>query len=207
MNRPALTRDSIAAAAMRVIETGGLESLTLRSLAHELGVDRTAMYRHFRTKDELLESVLDQLVAELIGPTTVAGSDGDWTDTAIALAQRLRSLLRSHPGLARLIASGPISARVAQIIDDELDLLHRAGFAADEARLLLRTILSFTVGFALLEASSAERPTAPAGSPRTTGSPAERFWWPDQAELDRQFALGLRATFNARLSPAPTPTS
>src|SRR5262245_39397387 len=59
------TRERIVAAARREIGERGPESLTVSGVAHAAGINRTTAYQHFRTRDELVHAVSEELVAEL----------------------------------------------------------------------------------------------------------------------------------------------
>ncbi|HSR24011.1 MAG TPA: helix-turn-helix domain-containing protein, partial [Candidatus Eisenbacteria bacterium] len=60
-----LSRDVIVDAYLRLVEAEDNDSVSLRRLGSELGVDPTAVYRHFRDKDEMLTAAADRLLAEV----------------------------------------------------------------------------------------------------------------------------------------------
>ena len=64
MTRVVLTEDSIVATSIRLIEQAGSDRFTLRRLGEALGADPTAIYRHFKDKDELLRAVGDRIIAD-----------------------------------------------------------------------------------------------------------------------------------------------
>jgi AcrR family transcriptional regulator len=64
--RPQLDADTIVDAALRLAGGGNTEMLTVRSLGKELGADPTAIYRHFRDKEELMKAVLDRVIADAV---------------------------------------------------------------------------------------------------------------------------------------------
>ncbi|MFF4649276.1 TetR/AcrR family transcriptional regulator [Streptomyces sp. NPDC001380] len=63
--RPLLSHDRIVAAALRLVDAEGLEALSTRRLAAELGVSGPSLYNHFATKDDLLDAVADAVVGEV----------------------------------------------------------------------------------------------------------------------------------------------
>jgi AcrR family transcriptional regulator len=85
-----LDRERIACAALALIDSKGLEGLSMRGLGQELGVEAMALYHHFKSKGELLDAVLELLANELLVPAP------DATGTS----ERLRKYLRSHRQIA-----------------------------------------------------------------------------------------------------------
>ncbi len=107
--------DAIVRAALRVLEVGGIDGLTLQRVAHELGITTTALYRYFPSKDALLAALQRQAVTELHGAltATVAGLESRLAaqEPAVAALARLlavarfhRELPRTHPDAHRLVA-------------------------------------------------------------------------------------------------------
>src|SRR6187402_3882828 len=68
-----LTRELVLQTALRLADQGGLESLSMRKLGQELGVEAMAVYYHFANKDEVLDGIVDLVWAEIEVP--VAGDD------------------------------------------------------------------------------------------------------------------------------------
>src|SRR5580698_4870789 len=96
--RGSLNQRVILDAAFAVTERGGLEAATFQALGAELGAHPTAVYRHFRDKDELLLAMIDALHAE-----TLAGlpaSTGDWAADLAAVAHRTHAVFMKHPSIA-----------------------------------------------------------------------------------------------------------
>src|ERR1700750_2879184 len=85
-----LDREVIVRAAQRVLEEDGLAGLTLRRIGSELGADPTAIYRHFRDKDDLVVELADRAFARIPAPAP-----------ALPWQERLRGLLRSGLELYR----------------------------------------------------------------------------------------------------------
>ena len=122
MGRPArLSRDAICDAAMELLGQSGAADFTLRSLGRELGVDATAVYRHFEDKDDLLIEVGDRSMA----PVTRGFRT---TDNAVAdikrLCKRLRATLIENPVVLPIVAAGPTrrnnELRITEILLDAL---------------------------------------------------------------------------------------
>ena len=130
---PRLSREGILDAYIRLADAEGPEAVSLRRLGAELGVDATAVYRHFRDKDALLEAVADRLLAELAERHQ---SSDEWREDVRRLALEARRMYLGHPRLARVIAASPEPAagntRLAEVV---LADLRRAGLTDLDAAL------------------------------------------------------------------------
>lgn len=129
--RERLSRDVVAARALALADAEGLDALTVRRLAQDLGVTPMALYWHFSDKDALLAGVADQLLREVRAPEP---SDAPWADRLHAELSALLAALRAHPGLARLaqlqVLSGDAGLALAERV---LALLRGAGFSVAQA--------------------------------------------------------------------------
>ena len=112
---------------MRLVEDEGPQALTLRRLGDVLGVDATALYRHFRNKEDLLSAIGDRtLEGRIVDP----GDDVDWRDGLRDLCLRLRAAYLAQPAVADVVRSGPPRQGNELLLTEVmLRLLHRAGFA------------------------------------------------------------------------------
>ena len=98
-----LTAERIVDAAARVYDRGG-DDFSLRELGAELGVHPTAMYRHFRDKQEILLAVADRA---LEGVAAAADQSTDPFEAAGLITRSLRKALLTRPSAARVLSSGP----------------------------------------------------------------------------------------------------
>jgi AcrR family transcriptional regulator len=95
-----LDRETILAAAQRIVSTEGLAKLTMRRIGAELGADPTAVYRHFRSKDELL----DRLAERIFSTEPPIEPSQSWQDQLRAHARHAFERYRAHPDLGLLLA-------------------------------------------------------------------------------------------------------
>lgn len=106
------------AAAVDLARREGLEALTIRRLATEVGASRMALYRHVPDKEALLGLVADAVAAHHVRPEEAG--HGPWPDRLRALAHGMRRELRAYPGFAELIMThsnhGPGGLRLAEAI-------------------------------------------------------------------------------------------
>ncbi len=111
--KPRFTHDDVRAAAVRIADAEGLDALSMRRLATELGAPTMTLYYYVRTKDELLSLIQDAVMAEVTFPVDVVFPD-DWKEAIIAVATRSRDVLLRHPwvsGIGDGPSIGPSSVR------------------------------------------------------------------------------------------------
>jgi AcrR family transcriptional regulator len=150
--RRTLTRERVVAEALMVISTDGAQALSMRALAARLGVVPGALYRHVRSKEQLHDLVLDEVLAEASGRADPADP---WTAQIAALAHRLRAVLENHPGIAALLKTrDPLSPASLALAEAFLTPLLAAGLPGRQAALAFRLIYDYTLGFALADPSS-----------------------------------------------------
>jgi len=148
-----LARDDIIEAAIKIVGAGGYEEMTIRSLAAELGVAPMSLYRHIRDKDDLLDEVVDRLLAKAWRPS--APGD-DWQEWVIEAADKLRSFLVSQPAALHVYLRHPVVSRAAvERMDTMMDILRRTGAGEETARRAYGALHTYTIGFAAIEASRA----------------------------------------------------
>ena len=148
-----LARDDIIEAAIKIVGAGGYEEMTIRSLAAELGVAPMSLYRHIRDKDDLLDEVVDRLLAQAWQPSA---PEGKWREWVIEAAAKLRSFLVSQPAALHVYLRHPVvSPAAVERMDAMMDVLRRTGADEQTARRAYGALHTYTIGFAALEASRA----------------------------------------------------
>jgi AcrR family transcriptional regulator len=138
-------------AAITAVEVDGFEQLTIRTLAAGLGVAPMTLYRHVRSKDDLLDEVADQLLARSWRPRS---GKSDWRRWTADAARRLRDLLVHEPTVLHVYLRHPVvtPAAIARM-EAMLGVLESSGFDEQSALWAYASIQTYTVGFAALEAS------------------------------------------------------
>jgi AcrR family transcriptional regulator len=137
--RTRLTRGAVVDRALALADASGLEALTIRKLATELGVTPMALYWHFRGKDELLEGLTERVWSEL---DTSVDAALPWPDQLRALLSSLVDVLRAHPAAPQLLAQSEKSNEAAMnAIEVTLELLRSGGFSPQDASAIARNAL------------------------------------------------------------------
>jgi hypothetical protein len=150
LGRPRLNRDRVLLGALAVADSGGIASLTIRSLATHLDVKPMTVYHHVANKDAILDGIVDLVFAEIELP--VVG--GDWRAEMSRRAASARSVLRRHPWAIGLMGSSrnPGPATLTHH-DAVVGTLRSAGFSVVMTAHAYALIDAYVYGFALSEAS------------------------------------------------------
>lgn len=163
-NRPGLTRNTIIGAALRLLGDTGLDGLTVRRLAAELGVQSPALYWHFRSKQDLLNGMADAIItARGMTPPRVGESWQEW------LARRTReyhvSLCAYRDGARVVAGARALTPATIATFDRELAILVARGFTPALALHTIAALTRYVNGFVLQEQSVQSRAAAPADAP------------------------------------------
>jgi AcrR family transcriptional regulator len=144
-----LNRDRVLRAAVALADAAGIESLTMRKLGVELGVEAMSLYNHVANKNDLLDGMIDIVFGEIDLP-----SEGGWQAAMRQRAISVRAALSRHRWATGLMESraapGPATLRHH---DTVLGILRRAGFTVAMAAHAYSALDSYIYGFALQEPS------------------------------------------------------
>jgi TetR/AcrR family tetracycline transcriptional repressor len=149
-DRPRLSKAAVAECGLALADAEGLDAVTIRRLAAELGVTPMALYWHFRSKDELLTGLADALWAEL---DTRIDRSAEWPDQLRGLLESLVHVLRRHPSASQLlIGSEKRTSEGANVASETaLEVLDRGGFDAEYSAAIVRQALFTGVMLAMSE--------------------------------------------------------
>ncbi|MFL5724109.1 MAG: TetR/AcrR family transcriptional regulator [Chloroflexota bacterium] len=147
-----LSREALVAATVRIADGQGSGAVTMRRLGAELGVDPTAVYRHFGSKDELLQAAADWLVA---GAFEGYEPRGEWADDLRAMIIHIRRRYLRHPELLRLVATarGPVRSEPGAT-DRVLGMLRDGGLPPEDVVPAFEVLQDYLIGFTVLDAGS-----------------------------------------------------
>jgi AcrR family transcriptional regulator len=164
-SRAPLTRDRILRAALKLADADGIEALSMRKLGQKLGFEAMSLYNHVANKDDLLDGILDLVLAETEPPTT----SGEWDEAIRKSAVSVHDALRRHPWSCPLLMEArrmrPARLRYMDLL---LGRLREAGFSADTTYHAYHVLDGHIFGFALWE-------TGHTYTPEEVSSLTERF--------------------------------
>ncbi|SCL70848.1 transcriptional regulator, TetR family [Micromonospora citrea] len=144
LRRAPLSRDRILHAAVALADEAGIESLSMRNLAQDLGVVPMALYKHVANKDELLDGMIDVVVGEIDPPA----ADADWKHTLRRRVLSARQVLRRHPWAPLAIESRNMATpAILSYLDSTVGTLLAGGFSTDLAHHVMHAMGSRILGF------------------------------------------------------------
>ena len=155
-----LTRELVLEAALTIVDTEGLEALTMRRLGRALGVEAMSVYNHVKDKPALLSGVLD-LAAQGFEPPEAPGLD--WKAWVKSWMWSARSLFLAHPQLFHVLLGNPeLGPNVLRMIDSLFGRMSAAGFSPAEQVRAWEVLKSFLFGHLVQQ-----------GLPRSTLAPKD----------------------------------
>jgi TetR/AcrR family tetracycline transcriptional repressor len=179
-SRKQLTRELVIERALALADAHGLDAVTIRRLAKDLGVTPMALYWHFRNKDQLLDGMVDGVYAAF--DVTVDDAT-PWQAQFRSLLNQLIAVLRAHPATATLLQTrDTYSERSLRVNETALAILQRAGLSPFEATRVMRHAVAMAAAVASDAAMLANRrrdtlqQEAARGAPDLlTAQPAQRY--------------------------------
>lgn len=138
-----LSKDKIYQAALKIINVEGLESLSMRRLAHELNVEAASLYNHIKNKSELLDLIQENLFKTLPTPKKTQ----DWKKYLCELAYSMRKGLLQYPKVVPLFATRP-SLTISALKQTErvFTVLRMAGFKYSDIVFAYQSLCIFILG-------------------------------------------------------------
>ena len=146
-----LSKDRVLRAAVSLADEGGLESLTMRNLAEELGVEAMSLYYHVANKEAVLDGVVDVIVSEIeeaVSSTAGPSAEVDWRAAMRMRILAAREVLLRHRWASTLIEGRTtFSPGIVRYFDGVLGILRQGGFSVDLAHHSLHALGSRVLGF------------------------------------------------------------
>lgn len=179
-NAPKLTRELIVSTALAQIDQSGIQSLSMRSLGQELGVEAMSLYRYVHGKEDLLEGIVASLMSDLTARLGAAEMQTThWQSFLQTVAHEVQRIAVAHPRAFPLVATRHPAARwlrpplrSIEVVDTFLTALTRRGFSDAQAVGAYRSFSSFLLGQLLLQSVVQGAETGPAEEPLDEGAAA-----------------------------------
>jgi AcrR family transcriptional regulator len=152
----ALSRDQILDTAFEILESDGIERLTVRALAAKLGVAVTAIYWHVGDKQALLDGLVERIIAQL-GPVEVRGRGAE--ERIMTIGRSLRQTLLRQPDLVAVVHR---QGRTAALFQPARRVLVRelaaVGLDGADAAVAVQAILNLVIGSVLVDRQVQRQP-------------------------------------------------
>jgi AcrR family transcriptional regulator len=161
--RPGLSRDRVVDTALAIVDRDGLDALTMRRLAAELGVEAMSLYHWFPNKAAILDALVEAAIREtavIIGPSRATG----WRENLRVLAVAYRQVLLAHPNTLSCVSGRPgSSVESMRFIERMLDVLRSDGFSPATATQATHSVLAYITGSVAAEVGRSA-PHGPVGA-------------------------------------------
>lgn len=146
-----LTTEEILTVALQIIDAEGVDALSMRRLARELGVEAMSLYHHVPNKQALLDGVVELSLAAQ-APTNPPGAE--WQDIVVGAVCAFRRALVAHPNVLPIMAAHPPSSEEASrmYIEGPLRFLVANGVPERQSSQLFEAVFALSFGHAMLAA-------------------------------------------------------
>ena len=163
--RKPLSRDRVLTAAIALADERGVQDLTMRKLAKELGVEAMSLYNHVGNKDDLIDGMIDIVFSEIEPPS----SGVDWKTAMRNRAMSTREALRRHPwAIGEMEGRGSHGPSNLRIHDAVLGCLRGAGFSLE------MTVHAYSMQDAYIYGFALQEKTLGLATPQSAGEAARR---------------------------------
>lgn len=194
-----LNRDVIARAGLDLLDRSGIDGVTLRALAAELGVKAPTLYWHVESKQEIFRAMAVALSQDAAALMATTDADAPWQDRLVNWAQALRKSIGMHRDGGRVFAGTyAVDPATFHVTEASLRALRDGGFSPAEAARRMVLVRHFIVGFCIEEQGLAELGNAAGSGEHLTGADPTQFPLTSQAlptvlatSADERFQLGI----------------
>ena len=146
-----LSRERVLRAAVKLADESGIESLTMRRLAEEVGAEAMSLYYHVAKKEEVLDGIVDVIareINEVVGRIDVPSQGAAWKTAVRQRVLAARKVFLRHPWAPRVFETRTdVSPAVVQYFDALIGLMRDGGFSNDLAHHALHALGSRALGF------------------------------------------------------------
>ena len=145
-----LTRDRVVDAALRIMDAEGLDAVSMRRVAREVGVEAMSLYHYVRDKEDLLDGICAHVMREFRYPD----EDRPWVEVARDGAREWRRVLRDHPNVIALWADRqrPMTDLESLMpMEFALRVIERAGIEPREGVLVFNVLGGYIMGVVMME--------------------------------------------------------
>lgn len=199
-SRPLISRSAVLELALRIIDAEGLEALSLRRLADEIGVNAASLYYHFATKDEIVVGAAE--LALMRTPIHIPEhAHRTWQEVVFAGAVQLRDFLLAHPTLVSVIVRRRLEGMGDRLLERTTALLVDAGVSMDLIAPIYDGLERYILGTAMrqiAEGEAAQAPPSPANFPLLAEALRKQ-----SMDSERLFEISCFAIMNAIEASSP----
>ncbi len=188
--RPRFTRDDITGTAIRIADREGIDAVSMRRIAADLGAGTMTLYHYIRTKDELLALVVDAIMGEIVIPPSERMPE-HWRDAITIVAERSRDAMRRHPWILDIADDPPIGPNSVRHFDQSLAAVASLPITLAEKLDIVTVVDEYVFGFSLLERNNLQSgaPSIPGDMVAYVDGLVQTGEYPQLAELSEEIGL------------------
>ncbi|GFZ89341.1 TetR/AcrR family transcriptional regulator C-terminal domain-containing protein [Dyella caseinilytica] len=191
-------REPVVRAGLKLLNEGGLEAVTLRAIAAELGVKAPTLYWRFKNKQDLVDDMASRVLVDWAESFRGLLPTVSWQDWALAYGVSLHGMLLRYRDGARMVSGSRLTdTRLYASMERALEMFQTHGIAPSAAALCMTTIYSYVIGFTIEQQAvlspKGERDPRYALSEREALVDAERY------PLSRSIGPDVFDNYEARL--------
>ncbi|MFG3284932.1 TetR/AcrR family transcriptional regulator C-terminal domain-containing protein [Streptomyces sp. NPDC048111] len=170
-----IDRAQVADTALRLLNEVGLDGLSLRAIAKELGVQAPALYWHFKNKQALLDEMATVMYRRMAADGVPGAGEATWQDQLRAVNRALRAMLLAYRDGAKVYGGARFTGTEhARSMEVYLERMRREGWELRDAVRAGTLAYAYTMGFVAEEQGSVPRP-GEGGEPVDLAARAERL--------------------------------
>lgn len=174
---PLISKRAALEAALDIIDTEGIDALSIRRLAERLGVNGASLYHHFQNKEEIVVGAAKLALEEVRVPQ---GHEEPWEVWLLRNARRLRAAFRDHPDLVPvMLRREPLGIGTSQL-EATFAMLAEEGVPIGAIAPMMEALELYAIGSALHEASAGTTKPDPKRAPHMAQAAARRALTADQ---------------------------
>lgn len=145
-------REPVVRAGLKLLDEVGLDSLTLRSIAAELGIQAPTLYWRFKNKQDLVDEMATQVLADWVTSLDHARPARGWPERCMSFGCSLRGALLRYRDGARMVAGSYLTdASLSGPMESTLQMFVDAGISPTDATVFLGVLYSYVIGFTIEE--------------------------------------------------------
>jgi AcrR family transcriptional regulator len=147
--REPLTRGRIIRTALGIMDEEGLEAVTMRRIGRELGVEAMSLYNHVRDKEDILQGICEEVLAEF----RIPGAE-EWPEAARRAAHEYRRLLLAHPNVITLMTGQKrpfTDAKSLRAYEFALEVFRTSGLSEADSVMAFHAFGGYILGYVMME--------------------------------------------------------
>lgn len=204
---PLISKRAALEAALDIIDTDGIDALSIRHLAERLGVNGASLYHHFQNKEEIIVGAAKLALEEVRAPQ---GHEEPWQVWLLRNARRLRAAFREHPDLVPvMLRREPLGIGIGQL-DASVAMLEEEGVPIGAIAPMMEALELYAIGSALHETGAGTTNPDPKWAPHLARAETERALGPDEIfdlVCEQIVTVTVRVAKERASATAPKPTT